>query len=806
MKTPCRLLLLVGLLWMAALHTAAAAWARQPAQELVVSPDGPYTTIQAALAQARDGDTIQVLEGVYAGPLVVDRPVQLVGVRSADGGRPVIDGGGAGTVVTLAAPGILFQGFVVRGSGVEPDRDHAGIALTAADITVADHRLEDVLFGIFVAQADRAVVRANEITSKAQYDLARKGDGIRLWYSHGVTVEGNRVQQARDVVMWYSSQVTVRKNHIEGGRYGIHLMYCDQAVIEDNRLLNNSVGIYTMYSRNVALRRNDLRGQRGPSGYALGFKDADGVIAAENLLIDNGAGIFMDGTPFTPNSYAQFENNILAFNDAGAILLTAVRGAKFAKNTFWENVEQVSLQGGGKPGENDWQGNYWSDYTGFDANGDSQGDIPYRSERAFENLTDREPLLRALIYSPAAQAIELAAATFPVFKPQPKLVDSAPRSLPAELPAWALPAPNPGQRAALGLIGLGLFGLGALLLLPGRQKGWAMQTSPSAGSPSPSGFSYAFKMPMKRKGSTINPTSAGLPAAAPEPAIRVKNLSKRYGKACVLNGVSFSLPSGESLARWGPNGAGKTTLVKAILGLIQAQGQIQVNGRDVRRDGKAVRQQIGYVPQEAIYYDMSVRATLAFYARLKKVDPRRVAPLLDRLGLAEHARKPVPALSGGLKQRLALAVALLSDPPLLLLDEPTANLDAKARREYLALLLELRREGKTLLFTSHRLEEVETLAERVLMLESGQGLEEISPSALRQRLQPQAELALWIALEQRQRAVALLQGAGLEARFNGRGTVVVQLESESKLRILELLEGQGVHVLDFEIESVESWN
>jgi hypothetical protein len=92
------------------------------------------------------------------------------------------------------------------------------------------------------------------------------------------------------------------------------------------------------------------------------------------------------------------------------------------------------------------------------------------------------------------------------------------------------------------------------------------------------------------------------------------------------------------------------------------------------------------------------------------------------------------------------------------------------------------------------------------MLESGQGLEEISPSALRQRLQPQAELALWIALEQRQRAVALLQGAGLEARFNGRGTVVVQLESESKLRILELLEGQGVHVLDFEIESVESWN
>ena len=777
-------------------NSATGVIARQQPHTLVVSPSGPFTTVQAALNVAEDGDTIQVQAGVYPGPVVVEKEVRLEGI-----GWPVIDGGGRGTVVTLAASGIVFQGFVVRGSGVEPDRDHAGITLIAPDITVADNRLEDVLFGIFVAQADRALIRGNQISSKEQYELARKGDGIRLWYSQGVTVEGNIVRQARDVVMWYSSDVTVVDNLIEGGRYGIHLMYCDHAVIEGNRLLDNSVGIYTMYSRQVMLRQNDLRGQRGPSGYALGFKDADAITAQENLLVDNGAGVYIDGTPFTPSSYARFEKNILAFNDVGVIVITAVHGTNFEENTFWENVEQVALQGGGKPGENRWQGNFWSDYTGFDADQDGHGEIPYRSERFFESLTDCEPLLRALIYSPAAQAIEMAATTFPVFKPQPKLEDTAPLNNPTAIPAWVTVTQAPSQWAQLILAGLGLLSLSFLLIHPPAFKGLAPTTNTGGKPPADPGSSIALQPPMKTRSIPTDSLISG-----PAPAIRLEGVSKRYGKATVLEAVSFSLGHGESLALWGANGAGKTTLVKAILGLIQVTGLIQVNGRSVQRDGKAVRRHIGYVPQEAIYYDMSVQATLAFYARLKQVSPERVSLLLEKLGLAEHARKPVPALSGGLKQRLALAVALLSDPPLLLLDEPTANLDARSRRDYLGLLRELRKEGKTLLFASHRLEEVETLADRVLVLERGKLIEELPPNALRQRLMPEAELALWIASEQRERALSLLNEAGVEGHINGRGTMVIQLDAGQKLKTMEMLEQHGVHVLDFDIQRVESWN
>jgi len=755
---------------------------------LVVSPSGPYTTIESALADAHAGDVIEVRGGTYPGPLVVQTEgVTLEGVDTPNG-APVIDGGGQGSVVTLAAPGVVLRGFEVRGSGVEPDRDHAGITLTAPRIVVENNRLHDVLFGVFVAQADDAVLRGNDITSKAQYDQGRKGDGIRLWYSQRVTVENNTVHAARDVVMWYSQDVVVRGNVIERGRYGIHLMYCDNAQIENNQILDNSVGIYTMYSADVALRENLIRGQRGPSGYALGFKDADNVEVTDNALVDNRAGTFLDGTPFNPAAFGKFQNNLFAFNDVGVILLPAVRGNTFENNTFWENVEQVAVQGGGTPGQNLWQGNYWSDYTGFDADGDGLGDVPYRAERFFENLTDREPRLRALIYSPAAQAVEFAGSAFPIVRPQPKFTDPAPRVQPGPIPSFAV-LPKSGGRgmgaAALALFGVSLA-IGALVLVRGDSS-------------------------MQRKALTAKSAeSGGVPWNAPtgavnQPTVRVRNVGKRYGSVPALSGVSFETHAGEALALWGANGAGKTTLIKAVLGLIDFDGKIEVEGHDVRRAGKSARRSIGYVPQEAIFYDLSVQATMEFYARLKGSRgvqlnaPARIPVLLENLGLAGHARKPVPALSGGLKQRLALAIALLADPPVLLLDEPTASLDAKAQHDYLALLARLRsEERKTIIFASHRLEEVEALANRVVALEHGRLVEVLNPVDLLAKLMPEIQLTLYVPEAQRPDALARLAGAGMAAHLNGRGTVVVRVRAEDKMQPLQTLLDCGIPVTNFE--------
>jgi ABC-type multidrug transport system ATPase subunit len=302
------------------------------------------------------------------------------------------------------------------------------------------------------------------------------------------------------------------------------------------------------------------------------------------------------------------------------------------------------------------------------------------------------------------------------------------------------------------------------------------------------------------------------PSTAAPPLV-IRQVSKRYGKVNALRDVTFSAEPAEAIALWGQNGAGKTTLLKAILGLIRFDGTIVVEGQDVRRQSKAARRSIGYVPQEANFYDWSVLATMRFYARLKKIHrqpgvdaPARVAALLDRLGLTEHAHKSVSALSGGLKQRLALAVALLADPPILLLDEPTANLDAQARRDYLGLLASLRREGKTIIFASHRFEELETLADKVVLLEQGELVEIVAPEELRAKYSPEVEMVLWLPEAHRHRAMTVLTGQGLPAHLNGRGTVVVAVESAAKARLLDDLSRQGISVLNFEMEQVQKWN
>ena len=456
-------MLLAGLFALRAGRSALAAPLGQDgaAQSvLVVGPDGPYQSIPAALQAASPGDTIQVIGGRHAGNLVADKAVHLQGVY-----WPVLDGLGQGTVVTLAAQGASLRGFHITGSGSEPDRDHAGITVTAPDVIVEGNRLADVLFGVFVAQADRVVLRDNDITSKVEFDSGRKGDAIRLWYSQQALVEGNTVHSARDVVVWYSENLVVRQNRIENGRYGIHLMYTDDALITGNLLQNNSVGIYTMYSHGVTLTENVNRRQRGPSGYALGFKDASDIQASGNLLLDNHSGVFIDGTPFNPGSAARFTDNILAYNDIGVTVLTAVKGAEFSGNTFWENIEQVALQGGGQMAANTWRGNYWSDYAFFDADKDGVGEAPYHADRFFENLTDREPLLRALLFSPASQAIEFAAVSFPIFKPQPKFSDPGPMMEPADPPILESAAERRVNAWQMGLVSLGLLAAGGLAAL-----------------------------------------------------------------------------------------------------------------------------------------------------------------------------------------------------------------------------------------------------------------------------------------------------------------------------------------------------
>lgn len=283
--------------------------------------------------------------------------------------------------------------------------------------------------------------------------------------------------------------------------------------------------------------------------------------------------------------------------------------------------------------------------------------------------------------------------------------------------------------------------------------------------------------------------------------ISIQNVTKHFGRAQAVADVSLTLEPGDSLALWGTNGAGKTTLLRCVLGLLPFRGTITVGGRDVRRQGKSARQWIGYVPQEIGFYDdLGVHEAVRFFARLKALGRINVGATLERVGLSGHSRKRIRELSGGMKQRLALAIALLGEPPVLLLDEVTTSLDALGREEFVGLLARLSGSGRTLLFASHRLEEVAALARRVALLEEGR-LTAVMPSAgFLGQIGPSAQLHLFVAADLRQQALQSLAAGGFSPRLNGVG-VIVPVLPEQKATPFRLLADARIPVQDFELIS-----
>lgn len=668
----------------------AAAWT---AKVLPAAP--PAESLAEQIAAAAPGATLRVVPGIYSGPLVIDKPVTLLGQPGA-----VIDGGGHGTVVLIKASHVTFSGFTVRATGSSLDQEDTAIMVLGSDEKILDNTLEDVLFGIYLKASNNSVVAGNHITGKP-LPLPIRGDGIRLWYCMRCHIQHNTVSQARDDILWFSKHCQIRNNSFKNSRYGLHLMYDRGVEITGNTLEHNFVGAFLMYSWNITFERNVLLANQGISGYGIGVKNINDLRAEDNRFLDNEIGIFMNSSPSSLGATNVFRRNAVAFNDVGVSLDPSNQGNNiFTLNSFLENIQQVANTGGGELQGDSFaakgRGNFWSDYTGYPGREGDIGAIPYRVRSLFDNLTDQYGWMKLFRFSPAEEAIDLAAAAFPLVRPHEVLTDPDP--LISLVPVHAVPLAQPparGLAVAAGLL-LGLVGLlAAMLRIPTRGR----ETEKA---------SHAMSKPDR-------------------PLVEIRLLRKSFGHAEVLRGINLTVECGQAVALWGDNGAGKSTTIKSIVGLLDYTGDITVAGLDAKYDGKAVRRLIGYVPQELRFYnDWSVQRTMAFYADLKRAAGEEIPDLLREVGLEPHAWKSVSALSGGMKQRLALAIALLGRPEVLLLDEFTASLDAEARTGLLDLLKEQRRKGLTVVFTTHRLEEVEALADRVEMMHRGEIIASVS--------------------------------------------------------------------------------
>lgn len=738
----------------------------------IESRRGTYATFQEAIDGSQNGDVLTVTAGTHIGNFVIDKSITVIGI-----GWPVFDGGGDGNVITVEASDVAISGLVIQNSGDTLNSEDAGIEVNAPNVTIEGNRIQNTLFGIYLKQAPFGVIRDNVITGM-DLEVQRRGDGIRVWYSSDTVIENNDVSLVRDVVLWYSERLVVKGNNIYNGRYGLHFMYDDDALVENNRLTGNSVGAFLMYSRRLQMIGNVIGDNRGPSGYGIGLKDLDDAYVKGNLFADNRVGAYVDNSPRERDSTVEFIDNVFVLNDFGVRLMPSVKRNFYSGNSFVDNQEQVQVAGRGTLKDNLWAvdgvGNYWSDYAGFDADADGIGDVIYKSEKLFENLTDKHPKLRLLTFSPVTQAVDFAAKSFPFVRPEPKLTDPSPLMQPGTVPGLVLDNKETNWKTLIA--SLAFIGLAGLVARLGVTK------------------TTSDDIPEEKSVLSTNNESTDLNV------IEVSGLTRSFGDVKALQNLSFTLAQGEGLALWGNNGAGKTTAIRCILGQVSFEGSVSICGIDVRSNGKQARAKVGLVPQEISFHDdLTVIDTMRLYTRLRKARHDEGSALLERLSLAPHLTKQVRQLSGGLRQRLALAIALLGDPPILLLDEPTANLDAAARQDFLALLEDLKSEGKALVFASHRPGEVLRLADRVLLLEQGKLVAESEPEDLMTRIGALPKMRIEVGIDNVDSAMSVLADQDFEISRNRTG-IYVTVAPGAKAKPIKVLVDAGIPVIDFDLE------
>ncbi|WP_333659816.1 ABC transporter ATP-binding protein [Meiothermus cerbereus] len=222
--------------------------------------------------------------------------------------------------------------------------------------------------------------------------------------------------------------------------------------------------------------------------------------------------------------------------------------------------------------------------------------------------------------------------------------------------------------------------------------------------------------------------------------IETQGLTKRYGKVVAVDNLELRIEAGEVYGLLGPNGSGKTTTILMLLGLTEpSAGNVRVLGLDPAREPLSLKRQVGYLPDSVGFYgEMTAWENLAYIARLnglpKALIQRRIEQVLERMGLAEVAQRPVSAFSRGMRQRLGLAEVLLKEPKVVILDEPTLGLDPEAAQEFLQMIRGLKAEGITVLLSSHLLHQVQAICDRVGLFHKGKLVLEGRVEELAQRV------------------------------------------------------------------------
>ena len=379
----------------------------------------PGQSLQQAIVAAKPGDVLEIERGFYTGNFLVDKPLTLRGI-----GRPTLSGGQHGDTVRVTATDVLLEGLIVRDSGDSLNDQNAGIYIyPGAHRAVVRHcDLTYNLFGLWIEKASDVVIESNLITGKREYNSSQRGNGVQLYNTTGARIIDNNIGFVRDALYVDVSHHAIFKgNKLHHSRYGTHYMNSYYNLWEDNDSYYNRGGLALMEVRNQVVRNNRAWGN---TDHGIMLRTMQDSVIENNVVAGNARGFFIYDVEYT-----QLKNNLVVDNQIGVHLSAGSTRNEVEGNDFIANREQVRYVGARDEVWGAKSGNHWSNYLGWDRDGNGIGDVPYEANDMVDRLTWRYPSIKLLLASPAVQALRLVGQQFPVLR-VPSVVDPKPRMQP----------------------------------------------------------------------------------------------------------------------------------------------------------------------------------------------------------------------------------------------------------------------------------------------------------------------------------------------------------------------------------------
>ncbi|THF67140.1 nitrous oxide reductase family maturation protein NosD [Pseudothauera nasutitermitis] len=396
-----------------------AALLALPAGAATVWTVRPGESIQAAIDAAGAGDVVEVQRARYAENLRIDKPLTLRGVD-----RPTISGGLKGDVIRVTAEDVTLEGLIVSDSGDSLREQNAGIYIWPGShrAVIRNCDITYSLFGLWVEQANDVRIEGNLITGKREYRSPMRGNGIQLYNTRRVQVIGNNVSFVRDALyVDVSHDAVFRGNRLHHSRYGTHYMNSYRNLWEDNDVWMNRGGLALMEVRDQMVRNNRVWAN---SDHGIMLRTIQDAVVENNVVAGNSRGFFIYDA-----EYNTLRGNLVTDNIVGVHLWAGSKNNEIELNDFVGNREQVRYVGARDMVWGEEAGNHWSNYLGWDRNGDGLGDVPYEANDLVDRLSWRHPLMKLLLASPAVQTLRLVGQQFPLLR-APSVVDPNPRMQP----------------------------------------------------------------------------------------------------------------------------------------------------------------------------------------------------------------------------------------------------------------------------------------------------------------------------------------------------------------------------------------